>query len=64
MINAAKINIKISTPYFSPTPAIKKAIVDASQRGVSVEILTNISLNGDTAGSFITDINRIVPLLI
>lgn len=59
LFNVAKTSIKISTPYFSPTIKIMEALQKALARGVQVELLTNIDLNGDTAGSAITDINRI-----
>jgi cardiolipin synthase A/B len=40
LINSARENIRITTPYFLPDRAARNALVAAGRRGVSVEILT------------------------
>ncbi len=40
-INFAKSRIRIVNPYFLPTSSLKKAIVDAINRGVKVEIMVS-----------------------
>ncbi len=40
-INFAKKHIRIVNPYFLPTSSIRKAIVNAIQRGVEVEIMVS-----------------------
>lgn len=40
IINQAKENIRISTPYFLPSRAISAALIAAAQRGVEVDIVT------------------------
>ena len=39
-INSAKKSVYISTPYFLPSDLIKRALINASKRGVDVRILT------------------------
>ena len=39
IINQAKRNIRIATPYFLPSGAISTALISASQRGVIVDII-------------------------
>ena len=39
-INSAKESLYIATPYFLPPPTLRRAILDAADRGVDVRILT------------------------
>lgn len=45
MLNNAKESVKIISPYFAPTTTIRKAIADAINRGVEVQIM--VSEKGD-----------------
>lgn len=42
VLKQAKLYCYITTPYFLPTRALKHAIIDASKRGVDVQILTSV----------------------
>ena len=39
LVDAARTHLRIATPYFVPTPATVKSLIDARQRGVEVDIL-------------------------
>lgn len=56
--NAAQNNLRISSPYFSPTKRIGEAMERAADRGVKIEIITGLKLEGDTAGSFLGEVNK------
>lgn len=51
-INAAESSIEINHTYFRPTKAIRKALIDASNRGVDISIITNKSDHGAPATHF------------
>ncbi len=58
MIDTAKKEVIITSPYFSPTPAIGKAFDRAVDRGVKVTVITRLNLDRDTADIILSDINK------
>lgn len=58
MLDSAKRNIKISTPYFRPTKPISEALQRAAARGVEVTVITRLDLKGDTVDWLLSEANR------
>ena len=59
LINSAKKNISIITPYFRLTPVLQKALLRAIKRGVHIQFITRMALKNKRHFSFIiSDINK------
>lgn len=58
MINSAKFELLLTTPYFRPSLAISAALDQAVQRGVKVKIITRIHLAGDGTPRIAEDVNK------
>lgn len=58
LIDAAKSEILISSPYLRPTPLVSEALRRAIQRGVQVVIQTRINLKGDTMDWLYSEANK------
>lgn len=58
MIDSARFDIAITTPYFRPSVAISAAFDRASSRGVKVQIMTRIHLAGDDVPQIAEDVNK------
>lgn len=54
----AKNKITITSPYFRLTDPIARALIDANQRGVQIEIITRIAFDNDTFGWFTKEVNK------
>ncbi len=55
-INAAQSSIVIENAYFLPPPEIRQALVEAAERGVDVQIMTNSRASNDLG--FVSDAAR------
>jgi len=58
MIDSARSEIMITTPYFRPSVAIAAAFDRAAGRGVKIQILTRIHLAGDDVPQIAEDVNK------
>ncbi len=58
MIDSAEKLIKVSTPYFNLTEGLLAAFKRAADRGVIVELITRLDLEGDTADIILSDVNK------
>ncbi len=58
LINSAEKSINISTPYFNLTPKISEAFSNAVKKGVKIEVLTRLNLDGDIASKLLADVNK------
>lgn len=58
MIDSAKKEIVISTPYCRPSVAISAAFDRAAARGVKVQLITRIHLAGDDIPQIAEDVNK------
>lgn len=58
MFSSAKKSIKLVTPYFHLTKKLANALNLAVQRGVNIELITRIDLDGDTADIILSDVNK------
>ncbi|MCX7674607.1 MAG: phosphatidylserine/phosphatidylglycerophosphate/cardiolipin synthase family protein [Bdellovibrionaceae bacterium] len=58
MIDQAKREIWITTPYFRPPPQVEKALFNATTRGVQIHILTRIELAGDDIPKIAEEVNK------
>lgn len=58
MINSAKQEILLTTPYFLPSERLSEAFSNAAKRGVKIKILTRIQLAGDGVPAIAEDINK------
>lgn len=58
MIDKAKTKILISTPYFRPTGKIGMALKKAVERGVYIQLITRLDLEGDTADIILSEVNK------
>lgn len=58
MIDSAEKLIKVSTPYFNLTEGLLEAFKRAADRGVSIELITRLDLDGDTADIVLSDVNK------
>ncbi len=58
MIDSAEQVIKVSTPYFNLTAGLLKAFQRAAERGVEVQLITRLDLEGDTADLVLSDVNK------
>jgi len=58
MLDAAQKSVKISTPYFRPTPLLMAALDRAVKRGVDVMLITRLDLEGDTIDWLLSDANK------
>lgn len=58
MIDSARKELLLTTPYFRPSEAISAALDRAHQRGVQIKILTRIHLAGDGTPKIAEDVNK------
>lgn len=58
MINSAKSELLMTTPYFRPSVALSAALDSAYQRGVKVKIMTRIHLAGDAVPKIAEHVNK------
>lgn len=58
LIDSAQRRLLLSTPYFNITEKIFNALERASERGVKIELLTRLDLDGDTADIVLSDVNK------
>ena len=58
MIDAARSDIAITTPYFRPSVAISEAFDRAAARGVKIQVITRIHLAGDGVPQIAEDVNK------
>jgi phosphatidylserine/phosphatidylglycerophosphate/cardiolipin synthase-like enzyme len=58
LFDNAQESIWISTPYFSLTKTLADALEEASDRGVQINIITRIDLEGDTAQHWLGEVNK------
>ena len=58
IIDSAQKALKLSTPYFNLTPPIADAIGRAAARGVAIELVTRIDLDGDTGDVVLSEVNK------
>lgn len=58
MIDSARSEIMITTPYFRPSVAIAAAFDRAAARGVKIQVLTRIHLAGDGVPQIAEDVNK------
>lgn len=58
MIDSAQKVIKVSTPYFNLTEGLLQAFSRASDRGVDIQLITRLDLDGDTADIVLSDVNK------
>ncbi len=56
--DSAQKSITISTPYFNLTKNLTAAIDRAIQRGVKIQVITRLDLEGDTADIILSDVNK------
>ena len=59
LIDSARNRVQIVTPYLNPTPRIEAALNRALSRGVKVEIVARIRLEGDLGGRLMTEMNML-----
>jgi len=59
LIDAAQDRIEMINPYINPTPRLARALDEALARGVRIDIVGRIDMNGDMAGSFVTEMNEL-----
>jgi phosphatidylserine/phosphatidylglycerophosphate/cardiolipin synthase-like enzyme len=57
-ILSAKKSISIVTPYFNLTPRLQEALETASRKKIQIKIITDLSLDGDTADFILGDFNK------
>lgn len=58
LIDSARSEILITSPYLRPPREIVEALDRAVQRGVDLKIITRIDLQGDTADDFLEEVNK------
>jgi cardiolipin synthase len=58
MLDSARKEILLTTPYFNPTKNISEAFGRAVKRGVKIQVLTGIQLNGDDVPALVEDANK------
>ncbi|OUR96246.1 hypothetical protein A9Q84_07765 [Halobacteriovorax marinus] len=58
LIDSATKEISISTPYFNLTDKLSKAMSRAIERGVKIDLITRLDLEGDTADIILSDVNK------
>lgn len=58
MINSAKKEILLTTPYFLPSERLSAAFSAAAERGVKIKVLTRLKLAGDGVPSIAEDVNK------
>ncbi len=58
LIDSAEKRLLLSTPYFNITDKILNALERASDRGVKIELITRLDLDGDTADIVLSDVNK------
>lgn len=58
MIDSARSEIMVTTPYFRPSVAIAAAFDRAASRGVKIQVLTRIHLAGDGVPQIAEDVNK------
>jgi phosphatidylserine/phosphatidylglycerophosphate/cardiolipin synthase-like enzyme len=58
LIDSARSEILITTPYFRPSVAISAAFDRAAKRGVKTQIMTRIQLAGDGVPQIAEDVNK------
>lgn len=58
LIKSAKRKILISTPYFRPLKKVGEALLEASERGVEITLITRLDLKGDTADFILGAVNK------
>lgn len=58
LLDSAEKRILLSTPYFNLTEKVLKAIERAADRGVNIELITRLDLEGDTADLILSDVNK------
>lgn len=58
MIDSARSEIMVTTPYFRPSVAIAGAFDRAAARGVKIQVITRIHLAGDGVPQIAEDVNK------
>jgi len=58
MIDSARSEIVLTTPYFRPSEAIAAAFDRAASRGVKIQVMTRIHLAGDGVPQIAEDVNK------
>jgi cardiolipin synthase len=58
MIDSAREEIVITTPYLRPPKPVFEALLRATQRGVKLKIITRIDLQGDTFDDLLEEVNK------
>ena len=58
VIDSAKEEIKLISPYFNLTNNIHGAVLRAVKRGVDVKVITRIDLEGDTVAALLSEVNK------
>lgn len=58
IFNSAQKSIKLSTPYFNLTRGLSDALLRAVERGVKIQLITRLDLDGDTADIVLSDVNK------
>lgn len=59
MVDSAKSEILLVTPYLRPRKSLNDAIIRALRRGVTVELLTSFDLGLDNVAPFTEDMNKL-----
>ena len=58
LIESAQTSIKIVSPYLHFTEKLKEALLEARKKDVKIEVITRLILDGDTAESVVTKVNK------
>ncbi|MFP5520163.1 MAG: phospholipase D-like domain-containing protein [Bdellovibrionia bacterium] len=58
LLDSAEKRVLLSTPYFNITDKMLAAFERAADRGVKVELITRLDLDGDTADLVLSDVNK------
>ena len=58
LLDSASESISISTPYFHLTQKLAKAFSRAVERGIKIDLITRLDLEGDTADIILSDVNK------
>ncbi len=58
MIDSARVEVRLVTPYLRPLAAIRAAMIRAIRRGVRIELLTLFDLGNDNVAPFTEDMNK------
>lgn len=58
LLDSAEKRVLMSTPYFNITDKMLAALERAADRGVNIELITRLDLEGDTADLVLSDVNK------